>query len=559
MRPFLRIVVLFHLLALSACHSEIKEKMDISESFLRQRPDSALFILKSINPLSLHSRKDLARYSLLMSAALDKNFIDITSDTLISSAVEYYSRHNYPRYRMLAYYYQGIIQKNSHSFSDAIVSLERAEAIASALGDDLYLGLINRNKANVFNATNNTQEALNSMHKAVSFFTKAEAVNYKAYAELSLAIDYLNSQHYEKSDSLLAYIKTEYTDSNLIQYCNLYHADILAITESDPVEAVSLFQNVPKTYFSILNYADYALAHEKIGNRDSADYWFAKGYSACLNGADSAALDYSKSKLSFLRGDSDLAFHLVTRAVSVQDSLTRTLLQQSISCSQRDYYKNEAALQKEQMKSTRQTVSLVGVICLLLALFTLASFIVASRKKDQLLKEQMTQLFFSKKEIDRLSKEKAHLLGALFSGRINHLDSLTEKYFQMDNLKEKGVVFNEIKETVQSLRNNPEAFSSLEKDLDRYCNSIMTKLRSQVPRIKNENLKLISLFFAGIPDSTIQILLNKVSVDSLRMARSRFRKVIIASGAPDTDFFLEMLNKKKRPQEETTESYNTDV
>lgn len=316
---------------------------------------------------------------------------------------------------------------------------------------------------------------------------------------------------------------------------------------------------MPKTYFSILNYADYALAHEKIGNRDSADYWFAKGYSACLNGADSAALDYSKSKLSFLRGDSDLAFHLVTRAVSVQDSLTRTLLQQSISCSQRDYYKNEAALQKERVKSTRQTVSLVGVICLLLALFTLASFIVASRKKDQLLKEQMTQLFFSKKEIDRLSKEKAHLLGALFSGRINHLDSLTEKYFQMDNLKEKGVVFNEIKETVQSLRNNPEAFSSLEKDLDRYCNSIMTKLRSQVPRIKNENLKLISLFFAGIPDSTIQILLNKVSVDSLRMARSRFRKVIIASGAPDTDFFLEMLNKKKRPQEETTESYNTDV
>ena len=540
MRPFLRIVVLFHLLALSACHSEIKEKMDISESFLRQRPDSALFILKSINPLSLHSRKDLARYSLLMSAALDKNYIDVTSDTLISSAVEYYSRHNYPRYRMLAYYYQGIIQKNSHSFSDAIVSLEKAETIASALDDDLYIGLINRNKANVFTATNNTQEALNSMQRAVSFFTKAKAINYKAYAELSLAIDYLNSQHYEKSDSLLAYIKTEYTDSNLIQYCNLYHADILAITESDPVEAVSLFQNVPKTYFSILNYADYALAHEKIGNRDSADYWFAKGYSACLNGADSAALDYSKSKLSFLRGDSDLAFHLVTRAVSVQDSLTRTLLQQSISCSQRDYYKNEAALQKERVKNTRQTVSLVGVICLLLALFTLASFIVASRKKDQLLKEQMTQLFFSKKEIDRLSKEKAH--------------SLTEKYFQMDNLKEKGVVFNEIKETVQSLRNNPEAFSSLEKDLDRYCNSIMAKLRSQVPRIKNENLKLISLFFAGIPDSTIQILLNKVSVDSLRMARSRFRKVIIASGAPDTDFFLEMLNKKKRLQEESTES-----
>lgn len=107
---------------------------------------------------------------------------------------------------------------------------------------------------------------------------------------------------------------------------------------------------------------------------------------------------------------------------------------------------------------------------------------------------------------------------------------------------------------VEFSRNDPEVFSSLENDLNRYCNGIMAKLRKQVPRIKNENLKLISLFFAGIPDNTIQILLNKVSVDSLRMARSRLRKVIIASGAPDTNFFLEMLNKKKRPQEESTES-----
>lgn len=206
------------------------------------------------------------------------------------------------------------------------------------------------------------------------------------------------------------------------------------------------------------------------------------------------------------------------------------------------------------MKNIKQTVSLAAVICLLLVLLALASLIGASRKKDQQLKEQMTQLFFSKKEIDRISKEKAHLLGALFSGRIKHLDSLTEKYFQTDDQKEKSVVFNEIKDTVQSLRNDPEVFSSLENDLNRYCNGIMAKLRKQVPRIKNENLKLISLFFAGIPDNTIQILLNKVSVDSLRMARSRLRKVIIASGAPDTNFFLEMLNKKKRPQEESTES-----
>ena len=73
----------------------------------------------------------------------------------------------------------------------------------------------------------------------------------------------------------------------------------------------------------------------------------------------------------------------------------------------------------------------------------------------------------------------------------------------------------------------------MEKDLDRYCNNIMSALRKQVPRIKGENLKIISLFFAGFSYETIQFILRKNSTQSLRTARSRFRKEIIEAEAPD--------------------------
>lgn len=94
----------------------------------------------------------------------------------------------------------------------------------------------------------------------------------------------------------------------------------------------------------------------------------------------------------------------------------------------------------------------------------------------------------------------------------------------------------------------------MEKDLDRYCNNIMSALRKQVPRIKGENLKIISLFFAGFSYETIQFILRKNSTQSLRTARSRFRKEIIEAEAPDAESFIKMLDIKKRPQAGTNEN-----
>ena len=82
----------------------------------------------------------------------------------------------------------------------------------------------------------------------------------------------------------------------------------------------------------------------------------------------------------------------------------------------------------------------------------------------------------------------------------------------------------------------------------------MSKLRVQVPRIKGNNLRIIMLFFAGFNYETVQFILNKASIESLKTVRSRFRKEIVASGAPDKDYFLMMLEMKKRSQAGTNEN-----
>ena len=140
------------------------------------------------------------------------------------------------------------------------------------------------------------------------------------------------------------------------------------------------------------------------------------------------------------------------------------------------------------------------------------------------------------------------IIGSLFSEKFNHLDKLSADYVRTDNDMERLVAFREFKEEIAALQTDDNLFLSLEKDLDRYCDGVMTKLKDQVPAIKGENRKLISLFFAGLPYNTVMLIMNRPSVDSLKTAKSRFRKIIKEANAPDEELFLRFLDMKNAHQ-----------
>ena len=537
-------LVLSFILFASACENLNRRQMNLAEALLNERPDSSLAIMNGIEPASLKSRRDKAYYALLMSAALDKNYIDIASDSLTRQAVDYYSTRRNKRYRMLAWYYHALVQKNAQAYISSIVSFEEAERDARELNDPYQLGLIMRNKADIFSQTNNFPGAIDCMTQAIDCFTKADKPLYRTYAELSLAIDYLNNQEFEKADSLLISVRVNSPQSALIDYCSIHQASILMENDQFPEKAIDLLKKAPIEKYSVYSYGHLATAYELINQPDSSDCWFARGYSFCHSGADSAALDYMKSRVEFSRKHYETAFNLVDHALSVQDSMTRTLLQQSVSSAQRDYFKSASLLREEKIRSMRAKSLFGTVLGILLVSMLMLGAVSRSRKKDSQLQEQMAQLALKERELERITQEKAHLVGSLFSEKIDHLDKLAESYFRLESGKEKELAFKQIKQLVATIRNDDDLFSSLEKDLDRYCDNIMSKLREQVPRIKGDNLRTIMLFFAGYSYETVQLILNKVSIESLRMARSRFRKEIKEADAPDADFFLSMLEMK---------------
>ena len=75
----------------------------------------------------------------------------------------------------------------------------------------------------------------------------------------------------------------------------------------------------------------------------------------------------------------------------------------------------------------------------------------------------------------------------------------------------------------------------------------MVAVPTRVPAIKGTNRKIIALFFAGIPDPVVQILMRRGSLGSLRTLRTRFRQTIKEANAPDESLFIDMLEIEKQP------------
>ena len=548
---FLTCITACFLIACTPSHD--KSLLNSAQSLYFTRPDSSLSLLTLINPNNLKQPGDRARYALYLSAALDKNYIDVYSDTLISVATEYFSTRGHSLEHMMAWYYNGIIQKNMCAYSSAVVSFEKAAVIAKELGDTHYLGLIYRNIASSFDQTNNINAAIDYYSKSIrSFETNPEDSLYLQYAYCSLATSYYTNGDYDKAIDSINQIKDSH-DNNLITLSDLLLARIHFLSQKDYKTVLDLYKRIPLKYLLFEDYANYSLAYSYLGYNDSSDFWLNKAYSKARNEPDSATIDYTKSIIMLNQGKTAEAYRLLNHATVVQDSLTRVLLSESVSAAQRDYFKEEARKKEEQLSESKRRGLLLGIIGFMITVILLFLLAFHSLKKNQALKELMAQLAVNNNSVIELSQNNATLLATHYSERIRQIDSISQEYYQADSKNKKDIVFKQFKDYIGELNNNDTLYNTIEEDLNHYCSGLMTRFREQVPMIKGRNLKLISLFFAGLSYETVAIITNAQSINSLKTQRSRLRSIIEESGAADKELFLKMLEKKRQQARKTND------
>lgn len=129
------------LLAIAGCgrHSGASEKLDLAESLMDSRPDSALDILNSVNVETLYGKRNKARYALLKSMALDKNYVDTTNFDVLQPAIDYFLRKGSADEKLKTYYYEGRIYQNQGDDDSAMQSFMRGREYCEQASDTLMM------------------------------------------------------------------------------------------------------------------------------------------------------------------------------------------------------------------------------------------------------------------------------------------------------------------------------------------------------------------------------------------------------------------------------------
>lgn len=126
--------------SMSSCYNHVENKaLDHAEALMETHPDSAMAILETIDQATLYSKPAQARYALLMSMALDKNYIDTTDFKVLQPAIDYYLSKGTPNEKLRTYYYQGRIFQNQGDRDNALNTFAKAIDVAPQCSDSLVI------------------------------------------------------------------------------------------------------------------------------------------------------------------------------------------------------------------------------------------------------------------------------------------------------------------------------------------------------------------------------------------------------------------------------------
>lgn len=323
------IIVLCCSVIVSCGHDDTETCLTSSELNMEDNPELSLKILKAINTLELTTERQQARYSLLYSIALDKNLIDITSDSIIAPAVKYYEKHGCRNYRFICHYYEARVYENAGDLDKALLCISKAESIDTLKIDTKIISLLFAMKGAIYDKVWRTQEAADAWETARKYALISGNYRHYAYYSLSCAISYMKSGKIESSKHCISdaekykkyftLIETHLYNDILI--CNMLDAnlnskEILSHTEryikEYPDSNLINWRNISRVY---LNAGKSKQAFDIL--KRQADYYDISkdaGYYAILSEILEQQQDYkgaleASNKYSQINDAIDMALH----------------------------------------------------------------------------------------------------------------------------------------------------------------------------------------------------------------------------------------------------------
>lgn len=553
--------VLFCLLSLFilSCQREAVIILDRAEENMSARPDSSLALLNTIDKGQLASRRMQARYALLRTMALDKNYIDVTDDSLARVAYNYFQRHSSMDYKMKSAYYLGVVKQNADSLIDAAILFKEAETLAEKLQDYHFLGLSCQHLSSIFAQNYDHNEALEHALKAEKAFTICNETLSSRFASVEAAKHCINLGKISRAeaivDSLLSLTDLESRGLNYYLYSR---KGALHFIKEEYLQANECFIKAQSSGYtlSMALQGDLAVTEEWQGNSNKADSLLSVLRNKTITQIDSITFYNTAHNLLFLRGDYKNAYEAMITATKLQDKAVITLLNRSITHTFKSYYENRFELEKAKATSRLFIILLVAFILTSLLIYSITQV----QQKNRQLMNDLSMIDDIKMDLSTLqdrNKGLSTIIHSMMDNRIIVMQHLAETYFQWSDEmvskreKKEGRILIEdaiaqFRGQIQQLRNDKQFIKEIENALNDSHDDIMKHLRANNTQLGDHTLKetdynLLVLLFSGFSVKSISFLMN-MSEQSIRTRKTRYKKWFQEKDDADSKLFVQWLS-----------------
>ena len=249
------IIILIVLLSLASCtkHSEHWETLTQMEAIIEERPDSVLNVLQDIDTDELSGDEERAKHAVLLSMALDKNYIDKTDFEVLQPAIDYYEDNGSATDKLRTYFYQGRIYQNQASNALAMESFVNALDKGVESNDNLTKARTLVAQSTIYYSLYELDNFIETSKRAASYFKQEE--KYNSYANCLIKI--INGYTLKDSpDEALPYIdecKRMLGTMSANSLLDFYSAYLVYIAEYGTVHEISNLINeydniIPNTH-----------------------------------------------------------------------------------------------------------------------------------------------------------------------------------------------------------------------------------------------------------------------------------------------------------------------
>ena len=591
--------ILLLLLAFTACGDKkaVTDVLNRAEAVMNESPDSALNLLRTLTFDDFRKEKNRARYALLHSQALDKNYIDVTNDSLISVAVEYYKDKDDVRSKFLSYYYMGRVHANGERYLQATSCLMESEQLVDEVGDDYLSGLLYSEMGRIYRLYYDYPKSLEAHRKAAECYERAGMIRHRNYMWRYQSQVCRNMNKFDESEwllqkSLASAIEEE--DKVLVQLCIddlvMLYVELNRIQEVRMLydDWIRMKQDSCGTSFFMGALARLFMTEQ---NFAEARCHLEKGWERAMNRKDSISLYLTSAMLNDRMGDGKKAYQDLLAGVSLQNINARQSLEQPILTVQRDYLSDRLEFEAYRLrmeKHFRFLCILFFIVLLGIVVYVLSKKLKQEKEKarrtiDELNDEMQRKEAESNRKVASLLQElerknQSDIIISSLREELSRRDENLKQYIcesesirrdlqhvANENLVNASQLFRErmelIGEIILSFEEKKDsnineeirwwkdkylvgrkAIAELERQVNMYCQDAMSHFRKEVSMNEEADYHWVCYLFAGVSIKTIAWLM-KENKGSIYQRRLRLRSEIESSDFLHKELYLRLLGK----------------